>query len=193
MFRRSPKCLAAVVEPAVIRMQGEQSCSPCISRFILLQFDFFLFLATMLDNLVNNLCEFLNIDPIEPNSERVYEIVFDGGLNVEITALSNSQVVIRSELATLPDDDAEQESMLRDYLQVNMLLMREQKNSLSLDRDTRKIWLYRMAMVDHISESDFHELVSEFVVTLEWWKKRGSSGPPTSTAADLMPHHFIRP
>ena len=147
----------------------------------------------MLSNLITSLCEFLSVDGIESDSDGVFDIVFDGGLNVSFAALSRSQVLIRSELATLPVDADERETVLRDYLQANMLLLKDQQNSLSLDTEAGKIWLYRIVLADRISVHDFSELLSVFVVTLEWWQGRGPSSIASTSAMDLMPHNFIRP
>lgn len=147
----------------------------------------------MLSQLCTGLCEFLNIDPIEPR-DGVYEIVFDGGLPIEILSLTDSQFLIRSELAQLPDNRDEWRPVIHDYLSGNMLLLREQSNTLSLDQDSAKIWLHRMGRFDDISVYEFCELVSQFVTTLEWWDNRTNSAKTAPTSAmDLMPQNFIRP
>lgn len=147
----------------------------------------------MLKDLFNGLCEFLNIDPIEPRDDGSYEIVFDDGLAVEMRAITGSHLLIRSSITELPDDPDDWDTCLREHLQGNMLLLREQSNSLSLDYESRTIWLYRTVRSDEIKQYEFNELVGEFVTTLEWWKNRGNQSSGMTSAMDLMPQHFIRP
>lgn len=147
----------------------------------------------MLRQLMHDLCDDLGIDTLAPDARGVYEIVFDGGLPVEILPLSASQVLVRSEIAQLPDDENEWKGELERHLKFNLLLLRDQANTLSLERETGKIWLYRLARGDHISRQEFCELLSAFTVTLEWWKSRGGTSTVTTSAMDLMPHNVIRP
>lgn len=135
-----------------------------------------------------------SIDPINARSDGVYEIVFDGGLHVEVVELTGSQFVIRSELAQLPDDKNDWRPVLSEYLSGNLLLLREQSNVLSLDQNTGTIYLHRMLRSNEVSVYEFCEIVSQFVTTLEWWNNRSTSSDATTVSAfDLMPQNFIRP
>lgn len=147
----------------------------------------------MLPDLISGLCDYLDIPLVEANSRGLYEFVFDGGLFVEVLSLSRSQFLIRSELAQLPEDGREQQSMLEKFLRHNLLLLREQANSVSLEESTGKIWLYRMGNTGRVDIPQYCEMLSEFLVALEWWQGRNAADSDLPTAIDLMPHQFIRP
>jgi hypothetical protein len=147
----------------------------------------------MLDDLIQGLFEYLGVVPLEPNAQGGFEIVFDETLGLEILPLTSTQFLLRSELTELPDDEGERHACLQELLQNNLLLSKQQRNSLSLDRETGRIWLYRMARADRIDRQEFCELISSFVTTLEWWRKRDGDSAPISPALALMPHSFLRP
>ncbi len=145
-----------------------------------------------LSELIHGLCEYLRIEPLEPDAGGVYEIVFDDGLDVEILPLTGSQLLIRGLIADVPEDKDQQEEFFRTHLQNNLLNLQGQTCSLSLDRERGAIWLYRMARTDRIDVRQFCELVNELVNTLEWWHNLEGTNTAISPAA-MMPFNMIRP
>lgn len=148
----------------------------------------------MLEQLMNGLCEYLNIEPLQPE-DGVYEIVFDDGMPVEILALSGTQILIRSQLLVLPENQDEWEPILSRCLNDNLLVLREQSSTMSLDAEAGVLWLYRTTHARRTTVQQFCEALSEFTVTQEWWSQRNdaSGRDGSGPMGAVMPQMFLRP
>ena len=145
-----------------------------------------------LPELVNGLCEHLRIEPLEPDAQGVYEVVFDEGLDVEIVPLTATQMLVRSQIAEVPQEKDQQESFFREHLQHNLLNLQGQECSLSLDSEAGIVWLFQMARSDRIDVREFCSLINTFVNTLEWWRNLETT-EATTTPMSMMPMNILRP
>ena len=145
-----------------------------------------------LAELVAGLCEHLRIEPIEADARGVYEIVFDDGLDVEILPLTETQFLVRANIAAVPEEKEQREDFYRTHLQHNLLQLHGQSCSLSLDSEAGVIWLHEMARTDRVDVRAFCEMINAFVNTLEWWRNLENTQQQVSPAA-MMPFNMIRP
>ncbi|MEO1525626.1 MAG: CesT family type III secretion system chaperone [Planctomycetota bacterium] len=143
----------------------------------------------------------LQLDSLEADDEGVYGIVFDDGLDVEIIALTSNDILLRSRLADLPTDEAEQDSLCDGLLKHNLAALRDQWASLSLDWDSGCFWLASRHRLDQVDLRGFFERLEGFVNSVAWWEKylafrQGSSAGDYSSrqgAMDSLFVNFIRP
>ena len=144
--------------------------------------------------LIAGLCELLRIGQLEPDSAGVYAIVFDDGLDVELLALSDSLLLVRSSVADLPDEDDRHEEFYRTHLQHNLLVLRDQTTVLSLDRESKKVWLHRVVPTKQTDVRFFCDQIEDFVNTIEWWRNWESQAQAQVTRAPQMtPYNMLRP
>ena len=146
-----------------------------------------------LPDLVSGLCDYLRIEPLEPDASGIYEIVFDDGLDVEILSLSDSQLLVRARIGDVPEEKEQREDFFRTQLQHNLLNLRGQFCSLSWDAQANIVWLYQMAHSNKIDVRGFCDLVNQFVNTLEWWRNLDNQTQATLSPAEMMPINMIRP
>ncbi|MBI1247931.1 hypothetical protein GC197_08845 [bacterium] len=145
-----------------------------------------------LSELINGLCEYLRIEPIPPDARGIYEIVFDEDLDLEVLSLGTSLILVRAQIGTLPDEETQQQPYLQDVLRNNLLNLKSEFNSVSLETSSGKLWLYRSTRIDQMDTREFSSLINAFVNTLEWWKSldnNNSVDMPTSS----LPFNMIRP
>lgn len=145
-----------------------------------------------LAELVAGLCEYLRIEPIEADAQGVYEIIFDERLDIEILALTGTQMLVRAKIADVPPEQEQREEFYRTHLQHNLLNLQGQSCSLSLDSEAGVIWLHQLARMDQIDVRGFCELINAFVNTLEWWRNLENTQQQVSPAT-MMPFNIIRP
>ena len=145
-----------------------------------------------LADLIAGLCEYLRIEPLEPDANGTYEIVFDDGLDVEILPLTETQLLVRANIAEVPEDKNQREEFFRTHLQHNLLQLQGQHCSLSLDGEAGVIWLQQMARADRVDVRAFCEMLNAFVNTLEWWRNLENT-PTTVSPADMMQFNMLRP
>ena len=145
-----------------------------------------------LTELIDGLREFLRLEELEPDNDGVYSIVFDDGLDVEILALTDRLMLIRSTVADLPEDKEQHEAFLRQQLQQNLPTLHTQNGSLSLDLKQKVLWLHRVARIDQLDVRQLCELVEDFVNTIEWWRQveQPAASPMMGSA---FPFNMIRP
>ena len=143
--------------------------------------------------LLDGLCRTLHIDSLEPDADGVYAIVFDRGLDIEIVPLSDRQILLRSSLSHLPEDEDEREEFFRSRLQRNLLMLREQTASLSFDPDSQRLWLHRVVESNRIDLPGFLTAVEDFVNTLEWWQSFESASQRDAEYRMEMPYTMLRP
>jgi len=136
------------------------------------------------------------MEMLEPDRDGVYAIVFDGGLDVEFVSLTDKLLLVRSAVADVPEDRDAREDFFRTHLQQNLLALRDQTATLSLDSEKGVLWLHRTAALDRSDFRAFCDLLEDFVNTVEWWqnlerRNLNSYGAPASALA--MPYNMLRP
>ncbi|MCA8996310.1 MAG: type III secretion system chaperone [Planctomycetaceae bacterium] len=131
----------------------------------------------------------LNLGDWEPNSEGIYEIVFDDGLEVQFQSIGDRRLILKSRLEVAPEDPASRESFIRDTLKRSLEKIRRSAGIVTIERSNRTLWLYRQLRTDQLDDAAFFAAIEEFLVTLEWWLQVGQSGPQAS----LPPDFILRP
>lgn len=142
--------------------------------------------------LIDGLRDFLRMETLDPDADGVSAIVFDDGLEVELLALSDKLLLLRANIADIPDEEDAREEFYKRQLQYNLLALRDQSASLSLDSNAGRIRLHRVISCDRIETREFYNVVEDFVNTLEWWRnlERQDAG---RAAPSYMPHNMLRP
>lgn len=131
----------------------------------------------------------LQLAELAPDEAGVVSIEFDGDLEIEIFPRSESRLLLRSKIAPLPDDHAEHEGFLRDYLQRNLSCLHTQQGSLTLDAETNSLWFYRIVELEPLDSRIVVETLGDFVNQAEWWRQTQSSAP----SMGAMPFTMLRP
>lgn len=133
----------------------------------------------------------LGAGPIEPGPEGEFTLIFDDQLDLQLLPFEGSHLLIRSRLGTFPDDRQQREAEFRVLLNRNLANLRRQSEIVTIDRQQRVVWIYRMLRVpaDRTDESALLDVLEEFLNSLEWWRgvaQEASASPP----AAMM---FLRP
>lgn len=145
-------------------------------------------------DLIEGLRDYLGMSQLEPDSKGAYTIVFDEGLDVEFLALNDKLLLVRSTVADVPEEEDECESFFRNLLHHNLLFLREQTATLSLEDDAAVVWLARTVVAAQQDVTDFCELVEDFVNTLQWWRSiTPQSSAVSSTQVEWLPLNMLRP
>ncbi|MEM1305516.1 MAG: CesT family type III secretion system chaperone [Planctomycetota bacterium] len=131
----------------------------------------------------------LQLGELTPDDAGVYTIVFDGDLEIELLPLSDSRVLLRAWVATLPDDQQAHEAFLRGLLNRNLGCLQSQQAALALDGETGRVWLHRPLDTQPLDDRSAVAAVGDFVNTTEWWKQAETSASPL----DGLPFSMLRP
>ena len=136
--------------------------------------------------LVQQLAEQVQLPSLAPNADGIYEIAFDGNLDLEFEIVSVNQLIVRARLESLPDDQDDRAKMTREYLQRNLAHLSHQDQVVALDRLGGLFWIYRLVKTDSMDVRGFCAIVEEFLNSLEWWRQTSSTTSSTPTWAFPM-------
>jgi hypothetical protein len=133
----------------------------------------------------------LGTGAIEPGPEGEYTLIFDDQLDLQLLPFESSHLLIRSRLGTFPEARQLREGEFRVLLNRNLANLRRQSEIVTIDRQQRAVWIYRMLRIpaDRTDESALFAVLEEFLNSLEWWRgvaKEASAPPPG-------PMMFLRP
>ena len=139
-----------------------------------------------LQEFINAICESLKLSSLTPDADGNFSIVFDGNLEIEIVPKSETRLLLRSRLASLPDDAQEHEVFFRSHLQRNMANLHEQLGAITIDGDAGCLWIYRPVDIQSLDSSSVAELIEDFVNLADWWSQSDSSYSPVLTPMGMM-------
>ncbi|HVJ68600.1 MAG TPA: CesT family type III secretion system chaperone [Caulifigura sp.] len=144
-----------------------------------------------LQSLIESVLSKLGVEGVTPGPEGEYEVVFDSSLDLQILPLEGSLILIRSRLGTVPGEFPADRDYLASVLSRNLANLRRQSELITLDREKREVWLYRLvrATADRTDDAALLAVLEEFVDSLEWW--RATTDERSATVSS--PFQFLRP
>lgn len=139
-----------------------------------------------LQEFIDATCESLELSGLTPDTEGNYVIVFDGTVEIEIVPKSGTRLILRSRLASIPDDPQEHEAFLRSNLQRNLANLHSQQGALTIDHDAGCLWMYRQVDIQSLDPTIVADLVEDFVNLSDWWSQSDSSHSPVLTPMGML-------
>jgi hypothetical protein len=141
--------------------------------------------------LIESVLSRLGVEDATPGPDGEYEVIFDNQLDLQILPLEGSLILVRSSLGFVPPDRNAEATFLASVLRRNLANLRRQSELVTIDRELRTVWLYRLVrpQADSRDDSALLRILEEFLDSLEWWRATTEDRP----SASASPFQFVRP
>lgn len=130
-----------------------------------------------LEALIRAFAERLDSAPPEPDDGGVFAFIFDEELSINVIPSGREAVILSATVCRVPERERDAEEFLKKLLKINLAGMKEQREVLCLDRETREVIIYLKVGTDGLSAADFEETMEGFVNTLEYWCRSAVETP----------------
>lgn len=116
----------------------------------------------------------LGSPPPPPDDAGRYVFRFEDDLELRVFSVAG-QPILEGVVQALPADAAECERLFRGLLRVSLARVKERREALTLDEDSKEIRLFRRIATETLEDDHFVEVAEDFLNELEFRRRRAGS------------------
>lgn len=118
--------------------------------------------------LIQEVVALLNLESLDPNPDDSITLRFDGKLELNLSMHTRDRILVRAVVGRLPEDESDQQELLRRLLTLNLSRLRIQEEVLSVEEGTKELVLFEYISGD-VFARDLVMKLETFLNRTEFW------------------------